>query len=106
MLRLFNDWVLVRLDPPTPMSSVIASVKDSSIRTGEVLQVGPGLWKGQSRIPVPLVTGDRVAFSQGHLKHGQGRALLSFLEGMEEGTALIRAPDVLFAFTGNVRVTT
>ena len=108
-IRLLHDWVMVRLDKPpttmTPTSTIIVPDVGAGalrMRTGVLLQVGPGRWAkgGLRRLPVGLEVGEKVAFFRENLEHQQGKQLTRMMQEMDEDTALIRAADVLYVMGG------
>lgn len=107
-LKPLHDWVLVKMDPfPEKQGSIIV-LEDSSpnrIRTGTVLLVGAGLRdeKGE-RIHVGLGEGERVAFFRWNLEHQNGKRVTAFLEGFGDDLGLIRAKDILMAWSANEKV--
>lgn len=111
-VKLLSDWLLVKCDPFQSKSTVIELVtNESSVRTGVLLDVGPGKIKKPGkdvRIPMDVVKGERVAFLRWHQEHRPGKAVVHALAELSEELAaevcLIRVNDILFAFDGEVRV--
>ena len=112
MLRLLSDWVLVKVDPFQAKSEIIHTVNnESAVRTGTVLDVGPGRWLKDTsavRIPMELRPLERVAFLRWHQEHRPGKAIVHALadlsEELDAEVCLIRQNDVLFTFVGTVKV--
>lgn len=111
-VKLLSDWLLVKCDPFQAKSSIIELVtNESSVRTGVLLDVGPGKYKkpGKAlRIPMDVVKGERIAFLRWHQEHRPGKALVHALAELSEElgaeVCLIRVNDILFAFDGDVKV--
>lgn len=106
-----QDVVLVKLDPLKDETRAgIIILKDTTaqiVRTGTVLAVGPGRLskKTGERVPVGVEPGERVAFLRWHLEHQQGKQITRrLLEELGENIGMIRGPDILFAFTGELKV--
>jgi co-chaperonin GroES (HSP10) len=107
-----SDWLLVKVDPPSKRSGIIEIASDndtSAVRTGTVLRMGPGkVLKKGGRSCVGLQIGDRVAFLRWHQEHRPGKSLKEAVQRnnpeIEDDLMLIREPDVLFAFDGDVSV--
>lgn len=105
-MKPLHDWILVKTDPlPTQIGSIIMP-NGGNIRTATVVHTGPGRRsKAGTLTPISLVPGDRVAYFLLHEQHKQGKALGAVLEELGEDLALIREPDVLFAFEGEGTIT-
>jgi co-chaperonin GroES (HSP10) len=113
---LGSDRVLVRLDPRrthTRGGLVIPDTEAQMIRTGVILQTGPGKWvKTRRRVtqdyrevlrPIEARVGERVAFFIGSVDTKSGQAVSFHLR---EDERLIREEDVLFVIEeGDVEVT-
>jgi co-chaperonin GroES (HSP10) len=104
-----QDCVLVKLDPlKDETRNGIIVMKDTTaqrVMTGTVLKVGSGKLSNKGvRIPVGVEPGERIAFFRWNLEHQQGKQITRALEELGEDIGLIRAPDILFAFTGDLRV--
>ena len=107
-----HDWVVMKCDPHQPKSTIIEMPKnESSIRTGTVLEVGPGKYhtgNPEQRVPVGVVVGDRLAFLRWHQEHRPGQAVVKALADLSEqlgaDVCMIRQADILFTFDGDVRV--
>ena len=93
MIRPLHDWLVVALDELPEKQGSIVLVHGGRVRTGTVLEVGPGKKDGADYLPPDVSVGDKIAFFRENLEHKQGRTLLTYLE---EGKALLRAADVLF----------
>ena len=97
--RLFNDWVLVKLDPISSenvSSGGILLTSPALVRTGTVLQVGPGKdYSDGVHRKIEAQNGDRVAFFTGNMDTKQGEAIKLHI-GDEQ--ALIPESAVLFFF--------
>ena len=109
-VRPLHDWMVVKLDPlPTETRGGLVLPQGSSgaerVRTGTVLRVGPGkpFWSSKLKKelvnPVGVEPGERIAFFRENLEHQQGKQLVRVLQELEEDTGLIRAGDVLYAFS-------
>jgi len=94
-----RDWLLVRLDPPPAPTGSIVVLEENRVLTGEVRAIGPGREgpRGQRLPIVDLKRGERIAFFREHLEHRQGKTLTHRLAELEDGLALLRIDDVLFA---------
>lgn len=111
-LRLLSDWILVKCDPFQQKSSIIEMVtNESPVRTGTVLDVGPGRWLNEKkavRVPIDVGPLARVAFLRWHQEHRPGKAVVHALADLSEElgaeVCLIRQNDILFSFTGDVKV--
>lgn len=111
-MQLLSDWLLVKCDPFQPKSSIIECVNnESSVRTGTVLKVGPGKYKKEGsdlRVPMGVEVGERVAFLRWHQEHRPGKAIVHALADLSEElkaeVCMIRVNDILFVFTGEVKV--
>ncbi len=104
MIRPLSDWILVRLDKFEENRGSIIILEDSSanpILTGTVEAVGPGRKIEDRKAPVGVEKGEKVAFLRWHLEHKSGKQRSSFLSDLGEDLALIRAADVLFAFSAS-----
>lgn len=117
LLRLFNDHVRVRLDPPLKQRGSILVpdiARANPVRTGVILDVGPGKYvKTRQRRtheyrdvlrPVEAKRGERVAFLIGSVDTKSGKAVSHYLQ---EDERVIREEDILFVFEdgANVEVT-
>jgi co-chaperonin GroES (HSP10) len=84
--------------PPTDSSA-------SSIRTGIVLRVGPGIFtKKGKRAPVGIEPGERVVFHVWHVELKAGRALRKALANHVDDDldiCMIHPKDVLMVITGD-----
>lgn len=110
-VRPLSDWIVVRRFPAQQRSALVELVGDhatSSIRTGEVLRVGPGRPHDSGVLePMNVAVGDRVAFYRWHQEHRPGKNALVALQAAseEEGdVVMLRQADILFTFTGDVQV--
>jgi chaperonin GroES len=103
-LRLFHDWVHVRVEPArTQTSGGILLVGPEPIRMAEVLAVGPGRRNKKGKlIPTQVQVGDRFPFFKGASETRQGHALALLLEDNE---ALLLESDVLFVAEEPIEVT-
>lgn len=102
-----HDWILVSLDPlPEESRGGIVLPQGTSgqerVRTGTVLQMGPGrrFWSSSLEQemfqPTDVNVGDKIAFFRENLEHQQGKQVTSVVQSIEENTGLIRANDVLY----------
>jgi co-chaperonin GroES (HSP10) len=97
MIRPLGDVLLVKLDPEIARGP-LARVTPARVRTGVVLEVGPGRRSAHGgRIPIGVVPGERVAFFREHMDTRQGRALGAALAHVGEALVLLRVADVLLA---------
>ena len=112
--KLLGDHILVRLDPRKEKTSGglhIPGTEAQPIRTGVILQVGPGRWVKVRRqstgdyrsVPRPMqaVVGERVAFLIGSVDTKTGQAVTHYLQ---EDERVIREDDVLFVIPDGVDV--
>ncbi len=110
MISPTGTYVLVRVDPPRRRSEFIDlhTFNESNVRTATVLRCGPGTPRTHKRpaLPCQLSPGDRIAFFRWEQEHAQGKQVQSVLNEIEDGLALIKERDVLFSFTGDVKVDT
>lgn len=109
-IKLFNDWVLVDMEPIKQSRGSILLVHGERVRTGKVLAVGPGRYISKEsgiRAPVGVATGERIAFFRENLEHKQGKTIMHLMEEVGENIGLIRAPDILFVVEeeGDVDIT-
>ncbi len=111
MIRPLSDWLVVAYDPIARRSEIIEApdnVMESAVRTGTVRAVGPGrpLDSG-GRLPMGVEVGERIAFLRWHQEHRPGKSatrVLAELSENGEDLSMIRLADILFVFTGDVRV--
>lgn len=109
-LQPWQDYVLVQLDPLLEKSTTsgIIILKDTTanvVRTGVVLRKGPGrLSPKGNRIPVGLERGEKIAFLRWHLEHQTGKQVMGHLQELGDDLALVREPDVLFAYLAHEHV--
>ena len=106
-----SDWVLVKCDERKSRSKIIVDVGESPVRTGTVLEVGPGKYltdDSSRRVPVGVEKGERVAFLRWHQEHRPGKDVVRSLADLSEQVGaevfLIRQNDILFVFDGEVSV--
>lgn len=106
-LRLMNDWILIQLDEDTNIlpSGLIKpdGAYDTVLKTGKVMQVGPGRWAEKDecplnvRIPVGVEVGDGVVFNRFvATKTETAKAVRQ--AALSENEALIRPSDVMLIF--------
>jgi len=102
-LRLMGDRVLIRLDPESDktMSGLLFKPDDaheSVLRTGEVIDVGPGRWteKGDKRIPLGVEIGEGVVFIK--FVATNTKTAESLQMHLNEGEALITPNDILLVY--------
>jgi co-chaperonin GroES (HSP10) len=96
-LRPLGDGILVRLDPLPEKQGLLFIPGGSRVRTGEVLEVGPGRpTKSGARRPLGLEVGERIAFFREHFEHRPGKELVRSLAELEEDLGLLHVADVLF----------
>jgi co-chaperonin GroES (HSP10) len=109
-IRPFQDFVLVKVDPPEQVSDTIVmpNVDHAPLRKATVLRVGPGRRRLKHRgkkdmvyIPTQVKPGDRVVFFAAAMGTKQGKQLAYSLP---EDEALVREDDILFTFNGKVKV--
>lgn len=107
-MKPLHDWILVRLEPLPEKIGSLFTLHGDRVRTAVVLDVGPGVHKpgSNTRVPVGVDKGERVAFFREHLEHKQGKQLVSALKEVGDDLGLIRATDVLFVIAAgsDVRV--
>lgn len=80
------------------MIVLTADSQMNNVRTGTVKAIGRGRKVEHHRAPVGVEPGEKIAFFRWHMEHKTGKQITAMMEGLEEGTALIRASDILFAF--------
>jgi co-chaperonin GroES (HSP10) len=104
-LQPLNDWLLVKMDKLVDRGPLV-SLHGPRVRTGTVVSVGPGRKSRRTgaHLPVGLEVGERIAFFREHLEHKQGKALVGALTEVGENLGLLRIDDVMFAFTGELDV--
>ena len=101
--KLCGNTILIRLDPETTKTSGGLYKPDGAmehvLRTGEVLQVGPGKYAADDtsvRVPMDVQPGDGVVFIKfiaTHMESAKGvRKYLS------EDEALIQSSDVMLVY--------
>lgn len=111
-VRPLHDWIVVKMAPLDARSAIIElpGQSESAIRKGEVLAVGPGKSnnENQTRAPMNLEVGENVVFLRWHSEHRPGKAnvaaLAKWSAELGEDLCMIRLADVMFAYTGNVKV--
>lgn len=114
LVRLFTDRVHVRLDPRKEKTSggiVIPDNKEQVIRTGVVLDVGPGKYvktrkRGTQEYrdvlrPTEVQRGERVAFFIASVDTKTGKAVSHYLQ---EDERVIREDDILFVIPDGIDV--
>lgn len=94
-VRLFNDYVLVELEPEPPaLQSGIILPGPAPVRIARVLGVGPGRRDKKGRlIRMQLKEGDRFPFFKAAADTAQGKALA---QRLPEDQKIVRESDVLF----------
>jgi co-chaperonin GroES (HSP10) len=93
-VRLFNNYVLVELEPERPARSGILIAGPAPVRIARVLAVGPGRRDKKGRlIRMQLQVGDRFPFFKAAADTVQGRALA---QRLPEDQRIVRENDVLF----------
>jgi co-chaperonin GroES (HSP10) len=106
VLKLLNDYLLIRLDPRKKTTSGgIIRTTEQPIWTGVVLMAGPGRQYTDKYLPIDVKVGERVAFlsaaADGHLSGLAVKEALvcNFVDEvvakMDE-QRIIRESDVLF----------
>ncbi len=97
-LRLLSDWLLVEIDPTEEKTSggIIKLDKEADpIRTGVVVQAGPGRQYTDKLVPMEAgIVGKRLAFMMAATQTKAGEQLHTHLD-MGENFRLIRLGDVL-----------
>jgi co-chaperonin GroES (HSP10) len=115
-LRPKNDRIHVRLDPRKDKTSggiLLPDSKDQEIRTGVIIDVGPGKYVKHRRSkqddyreifrPMEAKPGERVAFFIASVDTRSGKAISHYLQ---EDERLITEEDILFVIDeGDVEVT-
>lgn len=106
-----SDWILVKFDPLRKRSGIIDIAGDndtSAVRTGTVLRTGLGKPNKNGREPMLVSEGSRVCFFRWHQEHRPGKqvsdTLATISTDMGEDVMMIRQPDILFEFEGEVDV--
>lgn len=112
--RLLTDHLLVRLDPvkETTRGGIIRpGTSPNPIRTGVVLQKGPGRYRKIRRSgtldyrevyrPMDVEVGERVAFFIASVDTKSGKAVSHYLQ---EDQRVIREDDALFAIPDGIDV--
>lgn len=103
-LRPLHDWMVVELEPnkETFSGSSIIKVKDSPIRIGKVLAVGPGRHYVDGKfVPMEVEVGERVVFLIASADTQSGKSVHHYLP---DNQRLIRETDVLFVAIGSMEV--
>lgn len=111
-VRPLHDWLVVKMSPLDKRSAIIdvPGQEESAIRKGEVVAVGPGKSNpnNQTRAPMGVEPGEKIVFLRWHTEHRPGKAQVEALARMSaelgEDLCMIRLSDILFAYTGDVRV--
>lgn len=107
MIQPMNDWVLVNIDPLPNKKGSIFVLEDSTVntvRTGTVVSTGRGKKTSTGVIPTGLEKGEKVAFFRWNLEHKNGQQISAFLEGIGEELGLIKASDILFAYSAHENI--
>jgi co-chaperonin GroES (HSP10) len=102
-MKVLNDLVLIRMDPDDiKVAGGLLFKPDNAmehvLRTGEVLQVGPGKWSkdGAKQVGLDLEPGEGVVFIRFVADSTKTAQSIKDKLGAEE--ALIRFSDVLLAY--------
>lgn len=96
-LRPLGDGILVRMDPLPEKQGLLFVPGGTRVRTGEVLEVGPGRPnKRGARRPLGLEVGERIAFFREHFEHRPGKELAHRLAELGDDLGLLHVEDVLF----------
>ena len=110
-LQPLSDWIVVKFEPLDKRSSIIElpGQNESAIRKGVVKTVGPGRrTKSGGREPMDVKEGDQIVFLRWHQEHRPGKAVSETIkkmcEELGEDLCLIRQNDILFVYSGDVRV--
>lgn len=109
-IRPLNDWMLVKVDAPEPVSDtiIIVAPENAPLRKGTVVRVGPGRNKLKVKdrkdtryIPTQVKPKDRIVFFAAAMGTKQGKQLAY---NLPDNYGLLREEDVLFVFEGDVKV--
>lgn len=111
-IRPLGDWIVVAFAPLEKRSSIVELVgqNESAIRKGVVKLAGPGkrIWKTGTRAPMEVEVGDNIVFLRWHQEHRPGKAVSETIARLcaelKEDLCMIRQSDVLFKYTGDIRV--
>lgn len=102
-IKPHNDWVLIKMDPETDEMAGGLLVKpetahETILRTGVVLDVGPGKYsaKGDQRTPLDVEPGEGVVFVKFVADSTKTAEALQHHLGPDE--ALIKVGDILLAY--------
>lgn len=107
-----SDWIVVKVAPFDKRSSILElpGQNESAVRKGVVVAVGPGrpLTETAGTKPVDVKEGESIVFLRWHSEHRPGKAnveaLAKWSAELGEDLCMIRESDVLFAYTGDVKV--
>lgn len=111
-LQPLHDWLVVKAAPLDKRSSIIelAGQNESAIRKGEVVAVGPGRRSSKTgeHLPVGVGVGEKIVFLRWHHEHRPGKAQIAALarhsEELGADLCMVRENDILFAYSGEVKV--
>jgi co-chaperonin GroES (HSP10) len=110
-IQPLSDWILVKFEELDKRSALIElpGQNESAIRKGVVKILGPGRRREDGgREPMDLEVGEKIVFLRWHQEHRPGKAVSETLrrqsEELGEDLCLIRLADILFSYTGDVRV--
>lgn len=107
MLRPLGDRIVVKLDPPKLVHANIILVTEDRVRTGVVQAVGPGVWVGKkrdSRRPMGVDVGERVAFFRERLLSKTDKETTRIMQALDDDLALISIQDVLCVISDDTKV--
>lgn len=110
-IQPLSDWLLVKFEPLDKRSSIISLLgqDESAIRKGVVRKVGLGRrTKDGGRKPLDVAVGEQIVFLRWHQEHRPGKAVSETIkrmcEELGEDLCLIRENDILFVYSGDIRI--
>lgn len=111
-VRPLSDWLVVKVAPLDKRSAIVDLVgqNESAIRKGTIVAVGPGrpLTATAGHSPMGVEPGEQIVFLRWHSEHRPGKsnveALARWSAELGEDLCMIRLNDILFAYTGDVKV--
>lgn len=78
---------------------------ESNVLTGTVIGVGQGRrGKSGEYLPHELAVGDNVAYFRWNKEHASGRGVQRVLNSLGDGVTILETRDVLFTFSGGLKV--
>ena len=110
-IRPLHDWLVVKFEKLDKRSSIIElpGQNEVAVRKGVIRSVGPGRRRADgSREPMGVEPGEKVVFLRWHQEHRPGKAVSESIkrmcEELGEDLCMVRQADILFVYTGDVRV--